>query len=102
MRLLMAMSCGALVVSEPAPDTRPYVQDEHLIVSPVDTLADALVRCLTDTELRRSTAERAYRFVMEDMQLGRILSQALRQAGPDNAQRIRTATAYPNQSSDFG
>ena len=102
MRLLMAMSCGALVVSEPAPDMRPYVQDEHLVVSPIDTLADTLIRCLTDADLRRSTADRAYHFVMQDMQLGRILSQALLQAGPDNAQHIRTATAYPDQSSDFG
>jgi hypothetical protein len=102
MRLLMAMSCGALVVSEPAPDMSPYVQGKHLVVSPVDTLADTLVRCLTDADLRRSTADRAYHFVMQDMQLGRILSHALLQAGPDNAQQTRPAITSSNQSSDFG
>jgi hypothetical protein len=102
MRLLMAMSCGALVVSEPAPDMRPYVQDEHLVVSPVDTLADTLVRCLTDSDLRRSIADRAYHFVTKDMQLGRILSEALRQVDPGNAQHTRPVVTSSDQSSDFG
>jgi hypothetical protein len=102
MRLLMAMSCGALVVSEPAPDMRPYVQDEHLVVSPVDALPDTLVRCLTESDLRHSITERAYHFVMKDMQLGRVLSEALRQAGSENAQNIRPPVTSSNQSSDFG
>jgi hypothetical protein len=77
MRLLMAMSCKALVVSEASPDTRPYADGDHLITSSIDSLADTLARYLREPDLRRRIVERAYRLVMEEMQLAKLLRGAL-------------------------
>ncbi|MFZ1106357.1 MAG: glycosyltransferase [Hyphomicrobiaceae bacterium] len=82
-RLLMAMGCKALVVSEPAPDMQPYLDGQHMVVAPIPGLVETLVRYLKDDGARRSIVENAYRFATENMALGRVLSPALSAVGAE-------------------
>jgi hypothetical protein len=87
-RLLMAMGCKALVVSEPAPDMQPYLDGQHMVVAPIPALVETLVRYLEDDGARLRIAENAYRFATESMALGRVLAPALSAVGAEaGAQR---------------
>jgi hypothetical protein len=76
-RLLMAMSCRALVVSEWAPDTTPYKHGEHMFTARVEQLPEILVTLLNDQSRRQAVAEAGYQFVTTDLRLERILPAAL-------------------------
>jgi hypothetical protein len=76
-RLLMALSCRALVVSEWAPDTTPYKHGEHLFTARVEELPDTLVTMLRDQSRREAIAEAGYQFVTADLALERVLPAAL-------------------------
>jgi hypothetical protein len=76
-RLLMAMSCRALVVSEWAPDTMPYKPGEHLFTARIEELPDTLVTLLRDQSKREAVAEAGCQFVTTDLRLERVLPAAL-------------------------
>ncbi|NTV94342.1 MAG: glycosyltransferase family 1 protein [Thiobacillus sp.] len=65
MRLLMAMSCRAMVVSEWAPDTSPFLDGVHMVQAAADDLPERVIACLRDDPLRERVVEQAYRFVMD-------------------------------------
>lgn len=77
MRMLMAMSCKTMVVSEYAEDIAPYVNGQHLLLAAGKDLADLLISCLGDEALRSKIADQAYRFVMEEHTLAARLTAAL-------------------------
>jgi hypothetical protein len=76
-RLLMAMSCGALVVSEWAPDTTPYSHGEHLFVARLEELSEVLVTMLRDQSRREAIAETGYQFATMQLRVERVLPAAL-------------------------
>jgi hypothetical protein len=76
-RLLMGMSCRALVVSEPAPDIKPYQDGVHLVLSPAEQLGETLIKCLQSPSRREAITERAYQFATIEMAMGTRLARAL-------------------------
>lgn len=76
-RLLMAMSCRALVVSEWAPDTTPYRHGEHMFTARVEELPEILVTLLKDQGRRETVAEAGYQFATTRLRVERVLSAAL-------------------------
>jgi hypothetical protein len=76
-RLLIAMSCRALVVSEWAPDTTPYRHGEHLFTARVEELPEVLVTLLRDQSRREAIAEAGYRFATTQLRVERVLPAAL-------------------------
>jgi hypothetical protein len=81
-RLLMGMSCRALIVSEPAPDTQPYQDGVHLVLSPAAQLGETLIRYLQNPSCREAITERAYQFATGEMALGTRLARALSDLAP--------------------
>ena len=81
-RLLMGMSCRTLVVSEPAPDTQPYQDGVHLVLSPAAQLGETLIRYLQGPSHREEITERAYQFATGEMALGARLARALSGLAP--------------------
>ncbi|MEK6258585.1 MAG: glycosyltransferase [Planctomycetota bacterium] len=59
MRLLMAIGCGALVVSEVCADTRPWIAGEHFVPVTSSTTVETLVSLLNDDSCREALARRA-------------------------------------------
>jgi hypothetical protein len=76
-RLLMAMSCRALVVSEWAPDTSPYKHGEHMFTAKVEELPEILVTLLRDHGRREAVAEAGYQFATTQLPIQRLLPAAL-------------------------
>ena len=76
-RLLMAMSCRALVVSEWAPDTTPYRHAEHMFTARDEELPEILVTLLRDQNRREAVAEAGYQFATTELPIERLLPAAL-------------------------
>jgi hypothetical protein len=76
-RLLMAMGCKTLVVSERATDSGPFIHDRHVIVRDAPDLGEALIRYLEQDEERSRIVDEAHSFVTEYFTLGSLLSDAL-------------------------
>ena len=76
-RLLMAMSCKTLVVSERANDSGPFVEEEHVVVRNLSDIGDALVTYLANDDKRLRIVEEAHNFVTTKLTLANLLSEAL-------------------------
>lgn len=77
MRMLMAMSCKAMVVSEYAEDSAPYIDGKHLLMAHANSLAGLVVSCLGDEAQRTRIANQAYQFVTREHTLASSLAAAL-------------------------
>lgn len=77
MRLMMAMACGALVVSEQAETPPGFFDERHLVIRPLDGLLDAVVEHLQDDETRQRITAAAYRRVTAELTLERVMGEAL-------------------------
>lgn len=76
MRLLIGMSCGAMVMSTGlAGDSRPYRQGEHFVEAPPEVLAEQLMHYLDNEAERERIARRGQRFVLTENTLERSLEQ---------------------------
>lgn len=76
-RLLMAMGCKTLVVSERASDPGPFLDGRHVIVRDAPELGEALVTYLEKDEERSRIVDEAHTFVTESFTLATLLSDAL-------------------------
>jgi glycosyltransferase involved in cell wall biosynthesis len=76
-RLLMAMGCKTLVVSERASDPGPFVEDKHVILRNVSDLGEALVTYLANDEKRSLIVDEAHAYVTTEFTLANLLSDAL-------------------------
>jgi hypothetical protein len=76
-RLLMAMGCKTLVVSERATDPGPFVHGRHVIVRDAPELGEALIRYLEKDAERSRIVDEAHSFVTEHFTLASLLSDAL-------------------------
>lgn len=77
MRIMMAMGCKSLFVTEQFDDTRPFLPGEHFIMAPPESLAERIIACLRDDETRQRITEASYKYVTGELDLGRLLVEAL-------------------------
>jgi hypothetical protein len=68
-RFLMSMGCGAVVVSEPLLDPRPYQPGVHFIQAEPQKMVQALVYYLENETERRHIADQARHFVTTELTL---------------------------------
>ena len=71
-RLFISMACGALVVSEPADDTAPFVPGRHFVVATVSEMPDVITHYLTHEDERLAIARTASDFITTDVTMGRV------------------------------
>jgi hypothetical protein len=76
-RLLMAMGCKTLVVSERASHPGPFIEDKHVVVRDLSELGEALVTYLADDEKRSRVVDEAHEYVTREFTLANLLSDAL-------------------------
>jgi hypothetical protein len=77
LRLLLAASCGALVVSEPMADPAPYRPGRHFVQCQRDRLADTIAWYLDHESQRQALAASAFDFISREMTLGQSLAALL-------------------------
>lgn len=77
-RMMMAMGCKTLFVTEQFADTRPFQPDEHFVMAPHESLAETIVAYLRNGGGRRTIIDTAYDFVTSELAMGRLLIEALR------------------------
>jgi hypothetical protein len=81
MRLLIGMSCGALVISCGfTGDAGPYQAGVHFIEAEPETLADTLVHYLVNEDHRRAFADAGRKLVTETVTMENSLCQILKHA----------------------
>lgn len=78
MRMLMAMGCKAMIVTESFTDTTPFRPGEHFAMSPSQELSNTLLRYLENDQARQEICERTYAFVSQSLRLGGLLDGILR------------------------
>ena len=76
-RFLIAMACGALVVSDPPYDPAPYVPGEHFVQASVEDMPSVIERYLADESERLRIAQSAHRFVTTELTMERSFSSLL-------------------------
>ena len=76
-RFLIAMACGALVVSEPPYDPTPYVPGKHFVQASVEDMPSVIERYLADENERARIAQCAHRFVTTELTMERSFSALL-------------------------
>lgn len=76
-RLILGMANGALVVSEPMYDARPFESGKHYVSADVDELPEAIRRLLADGEERRRIAAAGHRFATTEVTLERSVDRLL-------------------------
>ena len=81
MRLFLAMSCGALVVSEPAWEAPELFDERHLVMCPTEKLVDGLLKYLDDHEARQTIVDAAYIRATQELTLSNVMSKVVRPAG---------------------
>jgi hypothetical protein len=69
MRLLMSISCGALVVSEYVEDTTPYKPGVHFVQAKAAELPDVICHYLENENQRQAIADSAYKFITQELTL---------------------------------
>jgi hypothetical protein len=80
-RFLVAMSCGALVVSDPPYDPWPYVPGMHFVQAEPSDLGDTVKRFLDDDDARMRIAEAGHRFVMTELTAEKTFATMLDEVG---------------------
>lgn len=66
MRFMMAMSCGALVVTESLDAPHPYRPGEHLVEAPLGQIAATVAQYLQDEQARAELADAGWRFATQE------------------------------------
>jgi len=79
-RLYLAMRCGAVVMSEPAPDITPFVAGKHLEICGRKEMVKELVDLLNDKNRRDEIAESAARLVNGPLASKNVLLEQVKQS----------------------
>jgi len=90
-RVLQAIHCGAVVVTETATDFEPLRAGEDLEMAPAADLAEPLARLAADEGLRRERARSAYERIREGVPLrdaARRLAETAEELGAGRARRL--------------
>jgi hypothetical protein len=90
-RLLMAMSCGAMVISTGfRGDPAPYKLNTHLVDADPEQLAETVIRYLKNDSERCKIAKQAQRFVTEQLTLQSSLQTILNTVAGRRQQNVCT------------
>ena len=68
-RMLLGMANGAVIVGEPMYDPAPYMPGEHFVSASLEEMPETIAALLDDTASREQIADRAHRFVTEELTL---------------------------------
>ena len=91
MRMLAAMGCGAMVVSERCRDTAPYRDHEHFMAADPDELVDTIVHYVEHASERAEIARRAFDFVSQELTMRTVLSSIMDVVTQRDLTRTRSA-----------
>jgi glycosyltransferase involved in cell wall biosynthesis len=80
MRLILGMSTGVLVVSEPVYLPDPFVPGTHYVEASLDEMAETTMRWLEDDDARAQMTARAHAFVTEELTLKQSFADLLKLA----------------------
>jgi spore maturation protein CgeB len=87
-RFLLGSANKALVISEPVRDSSPFVPGQHIVVASLDRLADEIEFYLSNESRREEIADRAYRFVCEELAITKMVGLILAQARASRGKRV--------------
>jgi hypothetical protein len=73
MRLLMSISCGAMVISEYTEDTAPYKHGVHFVQAKTKELPDVICHYIKNENQRQPIVDSAYKFVTQELTLKKSL-----------------------------
>lgn len=79
-RFTLAAANKVLVVSEPLNDSAPFIAGKHLIVAPLEQMADTVCEVLHDEERRSRLADQAHDFVTRELTVGNMMGALLNEA----------------------
>ena len=80
MRLILGMSTGVLVVSEPVYLPDPFVPGQHYVEASLDEMTETTMRWLEDDDSRARMTTRAHAFVTEELTLKQSFADLLKLA----------------------
>jgi glycosyltransferase involved in cell wall biosynthesis len=86
-RFTLAAANKVLVVSEPLNDSAPFIPGKHLIVTPLDRMADTVCEMLRDEQRRSRLADQAHDFVTRELTIGNMMGALLNEVA-----RVRQTT----------
>ena len=72
MRYVLAAPCKALIVTEPTLAHTAFKPGVHLVETPIDQMADAIVYYLNHEEERKQIVENAYQLITSNSPIDRI------------------------------
>lgn len=73
LRMVMAMACGCLVVSDGGPDPAPFRDGEHFVQAVPETIGTTLLHHLSNVEERRRLAHQGHAFVTGELTMGKMI-----------------------------
>jgi hypothetical protein len=79
LRLMMAAAGRSLYVTEEFQDTKPFLSGQHFVMAPSGQLPSVILDYLKNDEAREQIVERIARFVVSDLDLGRLLLKVISQ-----------------------
>jgi hypothetical protein len=77
MRLLMSISCGAMVVSEYVEETAPYKPGVHFVRAKYSELPDAICHYIEHEDQRQAIVDSSYKFVTQELTMENSLLQIM-------------------------
>lgn len=81
LRFIIAAANKVLVVTEPMLDSAPFVADRHFVVASPKEMADRVLYYLNHEQERRAIVDEAYRFVTQDLTMGKMIGRLLSHSG---------------------
>jgi hypothetical protein len=77
LRMLLGMSSGALVISEPIDLPEPFIVGRHYIETPIERMPEVIHYYLEHPKEREQIIDEAYRFVVEELTMRSSVKQVL-------------------------
>jgi len=87
-RFLLAAANKTLAISEPIKDSEPFRPGHHLVVTPIERLAETVQFYLSHEEERRQIVEEAYRLVTQELTITRAIGRIIEHAREVYASRL--------------
>jgi hypothetical protein len=75
--MILGMSNGALIISEPIDQPEPYIPGRHYIETPIEQMPAVIRHYLEHTSERGQITAEAYRFVAEELTMRAAVEQVL-------------------------
>jgi hypothetical protein len=95
-RVVEAVANGCVVATESSVGTLPLVPGDHLLMAPLDSLAEEAIALAFDETRRAAIAEAAYDVLVRDLDQSTLLRHAL-----DAAERVAARTVPREEPSSY-